>query len=114
VPDLPVAETRRSKQAEVIALPHWPEGVTVDKIKVVTGRRRTRCAVFFACAEEEARSRYRRDQPGLPYRQGRDMILVAQVKKARRESGGPTRCGDLAVGRAGADIEARLVARSKW
>jgi hypothetical protein len=94
----------------VIALQHWPEGVTVDKIRAVTGGRRTRYAMFFACAEEEARARYRRDQPGLPHRQGRDMIPVAQDKKARRESGGPTRCRDLAVGRAGADIEARLVA----
>ena len=67
------------------------------------GAHGTQC--FFACAEEEARTRYRRDQPSRPHRQGRHMILVAQDKKARRDSGGPTRCRDLAVGRAGADIE---------
>ena len=35
---------------------------------------------------------------------------VRQYREARRETGGPSPCGDLALGRSGVDIEARLVA----
>jgi hypothetical protein len=38
------------------------------------------------------------------------MMPARQYREARRETGGLSRCGDLAVGWTGADIEARLVA----
>ena len=39
-------------------------------------------------------------------------MQVAQYKKARRETGGPSRCEDLAAGSPGegSDIEARIIA----
>jgi hypothetical protein len=107
---------RASKQAEVIALLRRPEGATINEVRAATGwQPHTVARRVLGRAEEEARARRCRDQggarPGLSHHQAdRRVMPVRQSKKARRKTGGPSRCADLALGRARADVEARVIA----